>query len=183
MMQGDLFEGRLVRLTAPRPDDAEEMARWAQRSEYLRNVDTDWAVPQTAEQIRSRGNAWRSHNAVEYRIRTLADDSLVGFIALFNMEWNNQSGMLAMGIGDPANRGKGYGTDALRVMLRYAFQELNLHRVFLDVIAYNEAAIRAYERVGFVLEGRMREGVYRDGKRYDRLIMGILRPDWERSHV
>lgn len=77
----------------------------------------------------------------------------------------------------PEHRGNGYGTDALRVMLRYAFNELNLNRVGLDVISYNESTIRAHEPVRFTVEGRMRQAVLRDGQAYDRVIMGILRSE------
>ncbi|TGA99386.1 N-acetyltransferase [Sporolactobacillus shoreae] len=89
------------------------------------------------------------------------------------------SSFLAIGIGEAKNRNKGYGTDALKVILHYAFHELNLNRVSLDVIEYNAWAIHAYEKVGFQHEGRMRDAVLRDGKSYDRLIMGILRSEWE----
>ena len=93
-------------------------------------------------------------------------------------EWNNQCGLLAIGIGEEKFRSKGYGTDALRLILRYAFFELNLNRVGLDVISYNKRAVRAYEKVGFKVEGTMRESVLRDGHKYDRIIMSILRNEY-----
>lgn len=65
------------------------------------------------------------------------------------------------------------------LILRYAFHELNLNRVGLDVIEYNERGIRAYQKAGFQLEGRVRQAVHRDGKIYDRINMGILRSEWE----
>lgn len=65
------------------------------------------------------------------------------------------------------------------MILLYAFYELNLHRVGLDVIGNNTPAIRSYTAVGFQEEGRMREAVYRDGQRYDRIMMSILRREWE----
>ena len=89
-----------------------------------------------------------------FHLRTLADDTLIGFVALFSIEWNNGVGTMAVGIGNPDYRGKGYGADALFLILRYAFAELNLHRVGLDVISYNSAAIRAYERAGLPKRGR-----------------------------
>lgn len=104
-------------------------------------------------------------------MRTIQDDQLIGFIVIHSIEWNNRAGLLSIGIGDPSFRNKGFGTNALQLMLRYAFCELNLNRVGLDVIEYNKRAIRAYERVGFQQEGRMREAVNRDGKSYDRVIM------------
>lgn len=116
---------------------------------------------------------------MEFRLRTLEDDALIGFVALFGIEWNNQCGKMAIGIGDPKHRGKGYGTDALRLILRYGFCELNLHRIGLDVISYNGRAIRAYQKAGFQVEGTMREAVQRDGHKYDRILMSILRNEYQ----
>jgi RimJ/RimL family protein N-acetyltransferase len=84
-----------------------------------------------------------------------------------------------MGIGERDAWGQGYGTEALHLALQYAFDELNLHRITLTVIAYNERAIALYERAGFQREGVFREFGQRDGKRYDMYLYGLLRPEWE----
>jgi RimJ/RimL family protein N-acetyltransferase len=104
---------------------------------------------------------------------------LLGFVVIHSIEWNNQTGLISFGIGDPEYRGKGYGSEAMCLAMHYAFNELNLYRLGLDVIADNDACMRAYEKLGFRHEGAMRESVYRDGVRVDRLIMGILREEWE----
>lgn len=88
---------------------------------------------------------------------------------------------MAIGIGNTDYRGKGYGAEAVRLILRYAFYELNLNRVGLDVIEYNEQAIRTYEKAGFQLEGRVRSAVLRDGNSYDRIMMGMLYSEWNES--
>lgn len=170
------FHGSLVRLAAPRSEDIEVMAAWGENAEYLRNVDTDIAFIKTKEEFADEGKS-RSNGAY-FRLRTLEEDKLVGFVVIHSIEWNNRAGKLAIGIGETEHRSKGYGTDALALILRYAFHELNLDRVELNVISYNTRAIRAYERAGFVHEGRLRSAVYRDGKRYDLLVMGILREEW-----
>lgn len=172
-----LFHGQLVRLSACRPEDAATLALWSEDADYLRNVDTDFAVPRGAECFDKSGT--NSANSIEFHLRTLADDILIGFVALFGIEWNNQCGKMAIGIGNPDFRNKGYGTDALRLILRYGFQELNLHRIGLDVISYNERAIHAYKKVGFRVEGQLRESVLRDGQKYNRILMSILRPEYE----
>lgn len=175
-----LFQGKLVRLTAPRSEDANEMARWYEDSQYLRNLDTDYARTFTPQEITERHLQHPSGtNSQLFHLRTLADDRLIGFVALFNIEWNNGSATMAIGIGEPEYRGKGYGADALERILNYAFNELNLYRVGLDVIADNQPAIHSYQRAGFQEEGCMRSAVHRDGQRTDRLIMGILRPEWQ----
>ncbi len=80
-------------------------------------------------------------NSVSFMLRTVQDDRLIGFVAIHGIEWNNRMGLLAIGIGDVNDRGKGYGREAIHLILKYAFYELNLH-VGLDVISYNKAAMR-----------------------------------------
>lgn len=174
-----LFEGDLVRLAAPRPEDAECFVRWSHDPEYLRQVDTDTARPRTLAEINEEFSKSPAHtNELYFHLRTVAEDRLIGFGALHSIEWNNQAGILSIGIGEPEYRGKGYGTDALRLLLNYAFNELNLYRVGLDVISDNIRAIRTYEKAGFRREGEMRASVLRDGVRAGRVIMGILREEW-----
>ncbi|MCH5584716.1 GNAT family N-acetyltransferase [Shimazuella sp. AN120528] len=180
LKQTSLFHGSQVRLTSFRADDAMEMLPWYEDADTLRKLDTDIAYPKTLNEIQAPDRLQsRMPNGFQFAIRTLENDVLIGFIALHSIEWNNQTGLLAIGIGDPKYRRRGLGRDAIQVMLRYAFHELNLNRVGLDVIEYNDAAIKTYEKAGFIIEGRMRSAVLRDGSSYDRIIMGLLRSEWE----
>lgn len=176
----DLFRGKLVRLAAPAVGDAETLARWTEDDGYLRSMDTDYARPVSAQELSKRLNREAPHpNVFEFHLRTLEDDRLIGFVALHSIEWNNQAALLAIGIGEPAYRGRGYGTDALFLVLQYGFEELNLHRVGLSVIANNARAIRSYEKIGFRREGALRGAVSRDGSRHDVLLMGMLKDEWD----
>ncbi|QHW35191.1 GNAT family N-acetyltransferase [Paenibacillus rhizovicinus] len=175
----DLFQGEWLRFAAVQPDDAAELSRFTESYDYMRNVDTDFAVPQTAAFFEQAENG---KNTIEFMLRTLEDDRLVGFAALHGIEWNNRSSRMAVGIGSAEDRGKGYGKDAVAMLLRYAFYELNLERISLEVIAYNQAAIRVYEKAGFVEEGRLREAVLRGGRRYDLIAMGLLVREWTALH-
>jgi RimJ/RimL family protein N-acetyltransferase len=174
----DLFTGKLIRLTAPRADDKDAMARWTHDAEYLRQLDADVARPRSVEELAEDKDKDREGRAFHFRVRTLADDKLIGFTHL-ELNWSNQTAWIAIGVGEPEYRGKGYGTDAMRVTVGYAFRELGVYRVSLSVFSYNQRAIRVYEKVGFVQEGAMRAALYRDGQRHDMLLMGILRPEWE----
>ena len=130
-----------------RETDAEVMAMWQEDSEYLRNVDTDVAFPQSLNEIASDGLLkGRRSNSVSFMVRTVQEDGLIGFVAIHGIEWNNRTGLLAIGIGDANDRGKGYGKEAIHLILKYAFYELNLHRVGLDVISYNKAPLRCIKR-------------------------------------
>ncbi len=180
MREVDLFIGAHVRLGPMVPEAAGQLARWSQSSTYLRHLDSDIAVPLTISQVEKRMEATdNSPGTFEFLIHTLEDDQPIGFVALHSIEWNNRCGLVAIGIGEPGCRRKGFAKEALGILLRYAFCELNLNRVGLDVIAYNTPALKLYESVGFQREGAMRSAVLRDGEVFDRVIMGILQTEWE----
>lgn len=180
-LRPDLFQGQLIRLCAPRPEDPEVLSHWSEDGVYRRHADTDAPRPVTADHFRERDEMLDSDpDNFEFRIRTLHEDRLVGFVAICRVEWSNRHGWLAAGIGDAADRGRGYGGEAVSMALRYAFHELSLHRLSLDVIADNESAIGLYRKLGFEPEGRQLERVLRDGAALDLLYMGLLARDWER---
>ena len=79
--------------------------------------------------------------------------------------------------------GKGYGKDALRVLAQYLFQAMNLHRIQLDTWDENNRALRAFEGLGFQVEGRLRQAVFVRGKYHDSIVMGLLRDEWEEPNV
>jgi RimJ/RimL family protein N-acetyltransferase len=90
----------------------------------------------------------------------------------------NGDAFVGIGIGDRELWGKGYGTEAMKLMLRFAFQELNLRRVSLNTFEYNPRAVHSYEKAGFVHEGCERDWLHREGRRWDLIYMGILREEW-----
>jgi RimJ/RimL family protein N-acetyltransferase len=180
MRVDDLFRGSRVRLAGLRREEAAEMAMWSEDGQYLRLQDTNLARPQTAEQVAAdlEKLADDAHNLV-FGIRTVDDDVLIGTVGFFEIEWSNGVAWLGMGIGRQEYWDRGLGSEALGLALRYAFQEMNLHRVTLTVLAYNPRAIRLYEKVGFRHEGTLREFGERDGQRYDMLLYGLLRREWQ----
>jgi RimJ/RimL family protein N-acetyltransferase len=180
-MDGNLFTGKLVQLVAMDSEkDAEMFARWDLDSEYLRQLDSCPHLPQRARKIKEGIEKEQSEdpNTIAFSVHTLADDRLIGFVAFDGINWQHGETFVGIGIGDPAYRGSGYGTDAMRVMLRYGFLELNLQRIQLNAFSYNERAIKSYLKSGFVLEGRMRGMLLRNGKRWDFVYMSVLRDEW-----
>jgi RimJ/RimL family protein N-acetyltransferase len=181
LQSGNLFTGDLVRLAALDPDrDLETVARWFGDTEFARLLDSDPARPRTARQEKQDlEKRLERENGFNFAIRTLADDRLIGFVSLWTGTWTNGEGWVGIGLGERDFWGKGYGSDAMRLIVRYAFHELNLARVSLEAFGYNRRAIRAYEKVGFQLEGVQRQCTRRDGQLWDAVGMGILRTDWE----
>ena len=107
----------------------------------------------------------------------------IGSIELRNLSAESRRGELGILIGDREFWSAGYGEDSVRTMSRYGFDELDLHRIELTVGAYNPRAQRCYEKVGFIVEGRMREHRYVGGAYHDTIGMGLLRRDFEANEV
>jgi RimJ/RimL family protein N-acetyltransferase len=114
-------------------------------------------------------------------IHERAGDRLVGTCAFSQLDGDNGSALFHITIGEKDAWGRGYGTEATRLMLDHAFGTLGLHRVALFVFEFNERAIRTYRRCGFVVEGRSRESVFRDGRWWDEIAMSVLQSDWQRA--
>jgi len=179
-----LFEGERIRLAALDPEkDAEVWSKWTTDPEYLRLLNPDPARPlapnqakKQLEELEKDAEKWK--NQFHFALRERADDRLLGFVSLYRIEWNHRTSLARLGIGQAPDRGRGYGREALRMILRYAFDELNLHRVGALTFEYNIAALRLLERAGFVIEVRRREAAQREERRWAALMWGLLRDEW-----
>ena len=180
-MNNDIFRGALVRLSAEDPEThAENWSRWWHDSEYGRLLDLDPVHLLSSKPAKDWLEKSLEKDPPEmwlFGIRTLADDKLIGFVELSGASAHGNS-WVAIGLGEREYWGKGYGTDAMKLALRFGFLELGLHRVSLDVFDYNPRGVKSYEKAGFKYEGRVREMIRRDGKRYDVIFMGVLRDEW-----
>jgi RimJ/RimL family protein N-acetyltransferase len=178
----DLLRGELVRLTAENPEVmASNFFHWYQDTGWVRFLDTDpsrLTSEKKWKELLDKDLDKESKDEIFFAIRTPESDKLIGFIGLFELFKHHGDTLVAIALGERDYWGKGYGTDAMRIMLRYAFYELNLRRVGLIVFEYNPRAIRSYEKVGFIPEGSVRRVMQRDGKRWDFKYMGILREEW-----
>ena len=105
------------------------------------------------------------------------EGEILGLISLLCIDNINRSAVLHIMIGNQKNRGKGIGTYAVRTMVMHAFNNLNLHRIELDVLENNKAAIRLYEKTGFVKEGIRRKSTYKNGKYVNMIVMGLLKEE------
>ena len=182
MAMEDLFKGKLVRLAGLDPEEASKsFSNWNRDSEFMRLMDTDpprlHSVKATKEWLEKHFQENRDHE-FWFVVRALKDDRLLGDITLWIRNWGSRDAFVGIGLGEREFRGKGYGTEAMQLILRYAFIELNLRRVSLNVFEFNERAIRSYEKVGFRHEGRERQLMQREGRRWDVLYMGILCEEW-----
>ncbi len=176
----DLLKGQLVRLSFANTDEVvQAWTKWDADTEFKRLLDDEPPRLLSPAQLRkSIDEETRNDKDFLFAVRLLDGEAQIGFTALW-VNWSQRDAFVAIGIGERDYWGKGYGTDAMRLTLRYAFDELDLHRVTLTVWGVNERAIRSYEKAGFRREGVQRETMQREGRRVDTVVMGVLRDEFK----
>ena len=171
--------GKLVELTPIDIEkDLEVWESWNRDSDYLRLLD-DFPATQWSTELLKNWFDKDDNTSTLFMIRTTAEHKAIGFIELAGYDWVSRNAWVGIGIGDPDYRGKGYGTEAMTLLLKFAFRVQNLHRVNLGVFAFNPRAIRCYEKSGFTYEGTERESLFKDDQRWNIWNMGVLQSDWE----
>jgi RimJ/RimL family protein N-acetyltransferase len=173
-----LIEGARVLLRHHQLSDLPHVRRWYGDPELARL--TRYSLrPMTDEEVdRFFHGRLMSPESVAYAIDIRESGRLIGLTTFSNLDADNGSVLFHISIGEPDVWGRGYGTEATRMMLQLAFDRIGLHRVALSVFSFNERAIRSYQKAGFRLEGRARQAIVRDGQRFDELTMGILAEEW-----
>jgi len=184
-MATQLFEGQDVRFgPIDHEKDPEIESKWTHDAEFMRLYDVAPARPMSAALLKKQYEKLEKQieeekNLYYFTIRAKADDRLIGKALIQWIEWTNGNAWIQLGIGSAEDRRKGYGSQALRMLIRFAFAELNLFRVSARVPEYNTAAIALFKKLGFVEEVRRRQALDRDGRRWDLIVFGLLNSDWQ----
>jgi RimJ/RimL family protein N-acetyltransferase len=175
-----MIEGKLVNLRALEMTDLERNHRWVNDRDVTRFLSMRYEMSLMAEEnwMRERTRSPLSFSTAAFAIET-KEGRHIGNCGLHNASPENRSAELGIMIGEKDCWGQGYGTDAVRALLRFAFEEMNLHRVQLDVFDFNERAQASYRKCGFVEEARKRQDLYQEGAFIDVVVMGVLRSEWE----
>ena len=167
-----MFSGSKIRLTAMRKEDLPTYRLWNSIESFGRYYNSS---PIREESEKNANELVDSHSDRNFRfaIRPLDSDEFLGVCAIEDIVWPHRGGWLSIALG-PDFQGKGFGKEAMQLLVNYAFNELNLHRLQLTVFSYNVGAIKLYESIGFKHEGTYREFLQRDGKRHDMHLYGLL---------
>ena len=175
-----MYEGKLVRLRAYREDDAPKAQAFLNDAETRSYLSDAYPFPYTLDEEKKwvAARSGYSTNEYSFAIETLKDGRYIGGCGVHSIQARNRRVRVGIFIGDKDYWGHGYGSDAMSLLLKFAFEEMNMHRVELKVFAYNPRAIRCYEKLGFVHEGRTRESAFHQGQYHDDLTMGILEHEW-----
>ena len=171
------IRGRRVVLRALEEGDAPLLHAWSNDPEIWQGLG-GWHFP-TAPAATRAWIAAQSAASADQRFAVTLGEELLGTANLVEIDWKNRHAHHGMMIGPGARRGQGVGTDTIMAVMRYAFDELGLERLDGSIIEFNEASRRAYcDRCGWVVEGRQRRWFFRQGRFWDRIIVGVTREDY-----
>jgi len=178
-----LMGGHTVGLALMRPEDVPVIARWNQDLEFTASIGT----PGEAHTIEMRQEFYEKHSRprqdnIEFAVILLSTGQLVGFGGLSDIS-RSLTATLFVGVGERSLWGKGLGTEATRLICEYGFFFRNLYSIKVEVNGYNHRAIGIYERLGFKSAGRVRGVIMLNGRRYDQILMDLLRAEFELNHV
>ena len=176
-----MIQGERTRLRRVEKDDLPRCVQWLNDPEVRDGLAIYYPVNQAFEERWFDAALDREPAAQPFAIEAATESAkiLIGICSLHEIDWRNRAAQLGILIGDKAFWGRGYGTDALRTLVRWSFSELNLHRAWLKVYEDNARALRSYQKVGFKQEGRLREDRFHKGRYFDTLVMSILRTEFE----
>jgi len=124
-----------------------------------------------------RSNKEKGYN---FAIETL-EGEYIGGCGYFGLETKNRHTYIGIAIVDKKYWGRGYGTDAMKVLINFLFNELNIHKILLKVYSYNKRGIACYKKLGFIEEGYLREQIFRDGSYHDEMIMSLFRQQYNQK--
>ena len=174
------MQGTLVRLRSYEKSDAEALYRWFSDEEVTRWLGPPH-FPSRAQQEKFIDLAAAGSDDAKYFAIETLDGKLVGDTGIRNIDWKSRKAEFFITIGEKQLWDKGFSTDALRIVIRLAFDKMNLNRLWLTALADNSRAVRCYEKCGFVREGLLRQESFVDGKYHDVHIMALLREDYDRT--
>jgi len=180
-----LFESARLQLRKMTKEDTELYHKWRNDVEVMHSTSPALDVyPIKATEDFVEYAILKSDTSKGYMMVDKQKDKAIGIVSLIHIDHKNRNAECIIDIGEKAYWGKGYGAEGMELLLDYAFLELNLHRISLRVFSFNERAIHLYKKLGFELEGKSREALFRDGKWYDMIHMGILQKEYvERKKI
>ena len=173
--------GKNIYLAPKTIEDAEKYAEWLndfRTTDYLGKSGKIMTLEKEREYLETQIDDEATLNII-----TLSEDKLIGTVGIENIDHLNKRGTLGIFIGDVEEREKGYGTEAINLILDYGFNYLNLNNIKLDVVEFNERAIACYKKCGFKECGRRRKSEFIDGKYYDRISMDILKEEFTDKYI
>ncbi len=176
--------GEKVRLRGYKEEDIQLAYEYMNDPEVILNLSTGVPYPVTLEMEKQWFESQKEmKNTYNFAIEALEEGIYIGGCGINTLDLKNGVAIVGIFIGHEEYRGKGYGTDAMKVLIDFIFNQINVNKVQLNVFGFNERAIKSYKKSGFVEEGRIRQRLFRNGKYQDQIVMGILRDEYFGKYI
>jgi RimJ/RimL family protein N-acetyltransferase len=174
-----MYTGVKVKLRAYKREDVELAQQYLNDAETKRLLTPGVPYPYTLEEETKWFEKISANNDhYSFAIETLEEGKYIGGCGINSLDWKNSVAIVGIFIGDKNYWGKGYGTDAMKVLVKFIFEQMNMNKVKLFVYSFNERAVKSYEKSGFKKEGVLRQEMFRDGKYNDEYVMGMLKDEY-----
>lgn len=179
-MKNPFLIGQKIYLRSPEAGD-EEIIALSENHPDAREM-LYYALPTSIETHKERlKTRLTDHHTIFFTICSLELDRPIGCTAFVRIDWVGRMATFYIAIAEKENWSKGYGSEATKIMIEYAFDTLNLNRVQLHVSAENERAVKVYQKLGFQIEGTLRQAMFHHNRYSDFYLMAILKEDWMRA--
>jgi len=181
-MEESLYEGELIRLRAYQKDDVPKALEFVNdpKVKLFLTTGIPFLYRLEDEEKWYEGLGKDPTQSLSFAIEDKETGQYIGGCGYNKIDWKNSFAVVGIFVA-PSHHGRGYGTDAMNVLVNFIFSEMNLNKIVLYVFGFNERAIKSYKKCGFQVEGSLREQVFRDGQFHDELVMGLLRSEWRKQ--
>lgn len=161
-----------INLRALKKSDSDLILNWMKNDKLRYLIGTTFPITELEHENWFQNRMLEKDNRMF--VIELENETAIGIVGFKNLDWINSNSELFIYIGDENYWGKGYGKEALKLLINFAFNSLNLHMLYLEVFSYNENATKMYEKLGFKKDGILRQSKYQDGQYYDKIIMSKI---------
>lgn len=174
-----MYYGEKVFLRAYKEEDIQKVTSFVNDKEIKTFYDTDVSFPITLweEETWVKSQKGNKNGEYNFAIEDIKTKKYIGGCNIQNVNWLTRVALVGIMIGDKNYLGKGYGTDAMKVLMKFIFQDMNIRKIRLSTFSFNVRAQKSYEKCGFKVEGTLKDEVFKDGKYYDEIVMAAFNPN------
>ncbi len=174
-----MIQGKLINLRPLKESDLDEIMKWINNLEVTKYLSSLIFPVSRLEEEKYLEKMMSKNDEQKNMVIENMERQYIGQISLVHIDWKNRNAELGIVIGNKKDWGKGYGTEAIRMVLDYGFYQMNLNSIYLWVFEYNPRGIRCYEKCGFKKDGTLRKSHFYQGKYHNEILMSILRDEFE----
>ncbi|WP_443659694.1 GNAT family N-acetyltransferase [Clostridium algidicarnis] len=173
-----MYYGEKICLRAYKQEDIQIATSFVNDKELKKFLVTDIPFPMSLWEEDEWIKSQKSNKNGEYNfaIEDIKTKMYIGGCGIQNVNWLTRVALVGIMIGDKDYLGKGYGTDAMKVLMDFIFKDMNIHKIRLSTFSFNIRAQKSYEKCGFKVEGILKDEVFKDGKYYDEIVMAAFNP-------